>query len=364
MISATPEMNNAVSVHHCRSCDGTFAQRWTCTDAKSREQLQLGLCQNCGLVQQVVMPGDDALKIYYSHNYREDYKQVHVPRPKHVRRAGMAAMERLAFMQRAGLTGHGGRLLDIGAGGGEFCYLANRAGFLATGIEPHQGYSAHARDAYAVEVRTAGIDDLMPDTLDVVTLFHVVEHLAHPQQVAERLWQSLRVGGWLVVEVPNVRQADASPHNIFFRAHLYYYCRDSLATALSRYFEPVHVEDHGNLFMALRRRPEPLTQIQRVDDAARINQRRLERKGWLEYLTVGGGWRKPGQRFARHLRERQVKTWSARQILDTVFEAQGGVIAPASPAAGHTDAPCHPVLPRSSVPASWRAPDRSGPAVP
>ncbi|HKK15192.1 MAG TPA: class I SAM-dependent methyltransferase, partial [Gammaproteobacteria bacterium] len=44
----------------------------------------------------------------------------------------------------------------------------------------------------------------IPDsTYDVITLYHVLEHLPHPQHVIPELYRSLEEGGLLVVEVPN-----------------------------------------------------------------------------------------------------------------------------------------------------------------
>jgi hypothetical protein len=47
-------------------------KNWAARDAKTGETLNLGLCGGCGLVQQVELPTDEELRIYYSHNYRED----------------------------------------------------------------------------------------------------------------------------------------------------------------------------------------------------------------------------------------------------------------------------------------------------
>jgi transcription elongation factor Elf1 len=60
--------------YKCQLCGSTEADSITSIDAKSKEQLELAFCKECGLVQQKNIPTDDELKIYYSHNYRQDYK--------------------------------------------------------------------------------------------------------------------------------------------------------------------------------------------------------------------------------------------------------------------------------------------------
>ncbi len=306
----------------CRLCNAAFSQTWTVKDAKSSERLEMALCGGCGLVQQVSLPSDAELKIYYSHNYREDYKSTHKPKLKYVHRAGHVAKDRLGFIARAGITATGKRLLDVGAGGGEFCYIASKAGFSVSGIEPHHGYSEFARENYDVAIETAGIADLKAKQADVVTLFHVFEHLAHPQEVITKIWSVLPDDGHLIIEVPNIHQSDASPHNIYFKAHLFYYSRFSLMAAAGQYFEPIRLEDSGNLMVAFKKRSQPLNQqVLPAEAELAVTRKRLSQKGWMEYLFSGGGLAKPFKRVAKVIEEAQLKKQSPRATLDTAWAA-------------------------------------------
>lgn len=308
------------SATRCRLCDSHDLQHRLRRDAKTGESLHIALCLGCGLVQQTDIPSDQQLETYYSHHYRADYKKVHQPRPRHIHRAGVAALDRLDLLARWLPRRDGGtRLLDVGAGGGEFVYLARQRGYDARGIEPNVGYSEFAQSAYGVEVRTAGLESAGDIRTDLVTLFHVFEHMAHPHQALDRIAAMLDPGGHLYIEVPNILQADASPHNTYFRAHLFYYSRHTLAAAASRHFELLEVEDRGNLKALLRKRaqPEPACRLPDADDIAFIRER-LARKGWLEYLTVGGGLRKPFARAATRMRERSAGTLAPRAILDSL----------------------------------------------
>ena len=315
------EPNFAGNASPCRSCTRAIASTWSVTDAKSGERMRMGACATCSLVQQMDLPSEEALHIYYAHHYRQDYKSTFQPQLKHVQRAGHAALQRLDRMAAMNVRGQGQRLVDIGAGGGEFCFMAQQQGFEVQGIEPNHGYSAFAREQYDIEVTTAGMADIPAQSADVVTMFHVLEHLAHPQQVAEKVWHVLRPGGLWVIEVPNILQTDASPHNIYFKAHLFYYSRHSLAAATSRFFELCHVHDDGNLFAVLAKRPEPLGQMlwPSAEDLQHA-RRQLAAKGWWQYLTVGGGWRKPAQRVRRLLQERQIAQTQARELLQSMHD--------------------------------------------
>jgi 2-polyprenyl-3-methyl-5-hydroxy-6-metoxy-1,4-benzoquinol methylase len=301
----------------CKLCGADEAEFFDHKDAKSRDILSIAFCQSCGLVQQAEIPSDEALKIYYSHNYRTDYKNTYKPKLKYVFRAGNAALNRLKLLQRVIPKPESKSLIDIGAGGGEFVYLAQKSGFMARGIEPNQGYSEYAREQYDARVDTLMLDALENASADVVTLFHVYEHMAKPLETMRKISEILTKDGYLFVEVPNILQADASPHNIFFKAHLYYYSRYTLEAAAAPFFDIVSVEGGGNLRMLFRKKTKSLDAgISNNLTAVAHTKQRLQEKGWIEYLFMGGGWKKPFKKVASRIREASLPKVKAREILD------------------------------------------------
>jgi SAM-dependent methyltransferase len=99
------------------------------------------------------------------------------------------------------------RLLDAGAGRGRFVAAARAAGYDARGIEP----SARGGEAAADHVERARIEDaaIEPGSVDVVTLWHVLEHLGDPGSALDRISDWLRPRGGLVVGVPNLASLQA-----------------------------------------------------------------------------------------------------------------------------------------------------------
>jgi 2-polyprenyl-3-methyl-5-hydroxy-6-metoxy-1,4-benzoquinol methylase len=265
------------------------------------------------------MPSPEELATYYSHHYRSDYKAVHVPKKKHVHRAGRVALERLDMLRA--FQGDRRSLLDVGAGGGEFVYLATKRGWDATGIEPNLGYSEFARTEYGVEVRTGSLDDEVSECVDVVSMFHVLEHMPDPQASVQRVYERLTPQGLFFVEVPNLIQKDSSPHNIFFKAHVQYFSKDTLLFVTSRYFECLTMEDKGNLKAVFRRRGHPKEPLLPSTEVVASNAARFRAKGWIEYLIEGSGWMKPFSRLRRSREERAVGSLAPRQILDRVVES-------------------------------------------
>lgn len=292
---------------NCRLCATPISLVVSERDAKAGGALLVYICETCGLVQQSPMPTEHELRVYYSHHYRTDYKNTYSPKPKHVYRAGRAAKRRIQFLtdflKETHRSSLGLSMLDVGAGGGEVVFAANQSGIRATGIEPNEGYSTFARDAYGIEVKTAHLDELDHEQHSIVTMFHVLEHMPNPRKVFEKLYQLIEPDGLLVIEVPNIEQADASPANIFFKAHLYYFSLSTLISAASETFEPLVTEDVGNLRVIFRRR-KCLTEVS-LPDATSVERTktRLHQKGWLEYLTEGGGWRRPFERAFNRFRE-------------------------------------------------------------
>ena len=119
----------------CSLCGNSNFKTISSKDAKSSEYLLVSMCCHCGLIQQTPTPSTDELKVYYSYNYRKDYKKSYIPKPKHVFRAGNTALQRIQFLKSSNITT--GTLLDVEAGGGEFVYLAEKLGFNSSGIEPN-----------------------------------------------------------------------------------------------------------------------------------------------------------------------------------------------------------------------------------
>jgi SAM-dependent methyltransferase len=94
----------------------------------------------------------------------------------------------------------GGRLLDVGCALGSFLTAAAAGGYAAEGVEPDPGTSAQARAA-GLRVTTGTLRDVAAE-FDVVTMFHVIEHVDSPRAVLLDVRRRLRPGGVLVIETP------------------------------------------------------------------------------------------------------------------------------------------------------------------
>lgn len=97
------------------------------------------------------------------------------------------------------------RLLDVGAGNGEYLLSIQSAGWKTVGVEPDAAAAAVAVRA-GLDVRQGNIHSLEsePASFDVITMSHVIEHVHEPRAVLSEAFQLLRPGGILYLETPNI----------------------------------------------------------------------------------------------------------------------------------------------------------------
>lgn len=204
----------------CNLCGGTDADEIGRLDRDGNE-LRTVICKNCGLVWSDPRPNEDEIRNYYSKDYRIEYKGTLTPKLKHVYRAGRVAGHR--YRQIADLVEPGARVLDVGAGGGEFVFLMRKKGFDASGVEPNEGYGRFAQEHLKLPIRIGFAQQIEAgDTaFDLVTMHHVLEHLDDPALVLGKLYDAIAEGGYLAVEVPNVEGTCFAPIHRFHQAHLY-----------------------------------------------------------------------------------------------------------------------------------------------
>lgn len=97
-------------------------------------------------------------------------------------------------------------ILDFGCGKGKFLSVAKKEGFNIMGIETEINRSNFARGIYNINVDSnyysSGKINTSP--FQVITLFHVLEHLPNPKEIISNLVKdNLDNDGLFIIEVPN-----------------------------------------------------------------------------------------------------------------------------------------------------------------
>ena len=158
-------------------------------------------CRSCGLVFPERIPPPDVRRAGYEDRYyREGSGERFLP-PLEGLIAGFLRLRVAGIRKREPGPGS---LLDVGCGRGNLLEMFQRRGWRVLGTQVSRTAAGAARRR-GVEVLRGELPEmeLPPGTFDVVTFFHVLEHLDRPERYLRKAAELLRPGGLLVVEVPN-----------------------------------------------------------------------------------------------------------------------------------------------------------------
>jgi 2-polyprenyl-3-methyl-5-hydroxy-6-metoxy-1,4-benzoquinol methylase len=105
---------------------------------------------------------------------------------------------------------NGKALVDIGTGTGFFAAHMQGAGWQVKAFEPSSDARAIARKVHGLDVHDVDkLFELKPDSVDVVTMWHVLEHVHDPNAYIELIYNSLRAGGVALIALPNYTSHDS-----------------------------------------------------------------------------------------------------------------------------------------------------------
>lgn len=141
-----------------------------------------------------------------------------------------------------------GNLLEVGAGTGYFAETMLKAGWNITALEPDAGAREIARQRAGLDLLPSVQLSELPSThFDVITLWHVLEHVHDLSGYLNNFHRLLRKEGYLIIAVPNYTSPDAQHYGVNWAAydvprHLYHFSPDSMRKLLaSHQFELVGI---------------------------------------------------------------------------------------------------------------------------
>ncbi|MBO0321006.1 class I SAM-dependent methyltransferase [Muricauda sp. CAU 1633] len=132
-------------------------------------------------------------------------------------------------------------LLDIGAGTGDFLLVAQNAGFIAVGVEPND--KARQFAAFKGVELNSDLESLGGKNFQVITLWHVLEHLPNLEEQISSIVSLLEEDGILIIAVPNFKSFDAKHYGNHWAAydvprHLWHFSK----TAITKLFDKHKIE--------------------------------------------------------------------------------------------------------------------------
>ena len=214
---------NKLTINACPLCGGAHLKRaMTCTDFyASGEQFDLYTCEDCGFTFTQGVPVEAEICRYYE---TPDYIS-HSDTKKGVMNSVYHWVRGYMLKRKARLVAHEahrktGRLLDIGTGTGYFADTMKRGGWQVEAIEKNAHARAFAKEHFGLEVKPdTALKEFEPDSFDVITLWHVMEHLEPLNEVWETLNSLLTEKGVLIVAVPNCSSYDARKYGAYWAAY-------------------------------------------------------------------------------------------------------------------------------------------------
>ena len=232
-----------VHYSNCPVCDSSHvtAVSESKDETVSKQLFQIWECKACSarFTQDVPEAGDIGAyyksDAYVSHS---DTSKGFINKLYHVARSYTLASKKRLVQKNSGGPGH---LLDVGAGTGAFAAYMQAAGWKVTGVEPDATARKNAKQVHNIILQPSeNIFKFEKHFYDVITLWHVLEHVHALHEYLDLFHTLLKEGGSLIIAVPNYTSYDATVYSGAWAAydvprHLYHFSPKSMKHLLHRH---------------------------------------------------------------------------------------------------------------------------------
>lgn len=134
-----------------------------------------------------------------------------------------------------------GKILDIGCATGQFLHYMGNRGWDVAGIEPDEKTRERAIAEFDLKVfPEEQLNIFEKSSFDVISMWHVLEHVSDLNQRVAQLKQLLKPGGTLVIALPNCNAYDARKYGPFWAGydvprHLYHFTKADVDLLFGKY---------------------------------------------------------------------------------------------------------------------------------
>ncbi|PHI19232.1 methyltransferase type 12 [Lewinellaceae bacterium SD302] len=186
----------------------------------SQEQFPIWRCQDCSFTFTQDAPAPTAIGPYYKgeeYISHSDSKEGIVNKLYHKARDIMLGRK----YQLVNRLANGKRLLDIGTGTGYFLDYMQRQNYEVTGVEIDEDARNYGAGKFGVTIHSPEFLNgaAKAGSYDVITLWHVLEHLYTPLEDLQSSHALLADDGVLIIAVPNLTSADAQHYGAHWAAY-------------------------------------------------------------------------------------------------------------------------------------------------
>lgn len=209
----------------------------------SRETFSLFKESERDLLVTLPQPSERKLPGYYE---SEDYIS-HTDSKRNLMEGVYQIVRRFSLKRKVKLitrVNHGaGRVLDMGCGTGDFLQACEQSGWSIAGVEPNEKARSLTSSKTIFQEYHSTIDELIksePESFDVITMWHVLEHIPNLADFIFKIKSVLKPNGVLIVAVPNFKSRDAEHYGSNWAAydvprHLWHFSRNSMDSIFSEF---------------------------------------------------------------------------------------------------------------------------------
>lgn len=137
-------------------------------------------------------------------------------------------------------------VLDIGCGTGDFLKKGKQKGYQVVGVEPNE-YARKLGQNKLLNIKS-NLSEIKNMKFDVITMWHVLEHVPDYNQYLNEINERLNVNGILVIAVPNFKSFDAEFYGVHWAGwdvprHLWHFSKKAISKiALLHKFKLIHIK--------------------------------------------------------------------------------------------------------------------------
>lgn len=185
----------------------------------TQEPFKILECKDCGLLYTTPRPNKDEIGKYYkSDEYysHQENKEGFIPKVyEKVKSINLKNKYTIATEKT-----RKGKILDIGCGVGDFLHTMEQHGWEGTGVEPSEEAKAIAKNRIKAQLLSSEEqENLIDGSFDVITMWHVLEHVDALRWQIQQLYRLCKPGGRIIIALPNYMSYDGQYYKAAWAAY-------------------------------------------------------------------------------------------------------------------------------------------------